>query len=94
LGVAFGVNTYGSFSIITLLLESFAFKKMVLSYFEVAPNYEEIVDDVQKKNLKKSCISFPELVLTGIPPVVGKSFFTYINSDWEQIMRYKTFHIV
>jgi hypothetical protein len=33
-------------------------------------------------------------MLTGIPPVGGKSFFTFINSDWERIMDDNTFFII
>jgi hypothetical protein len=93
LGVTFGVNNDGNFSLVPRLLESFEFKQMGLSYFEVVPNYEGIVHDVKKNELKRYCISLPELTLTGIPPVRGKSFFTFINSDWERIMEDKTFHI-
>jgi hypothetical protein len=93
LGVTFGVNNDGSFSLVPLLLESFEFEQMGLSYFEVISNYEGIVHDVKKHKLKRYCIYLPELMLPGIPPVRGKSFFTFINSDWERIMEDKTFHI-
>jgi hypothetical protein len=93
LGVAFGVNNDGSLILVLLLLESFEFKQMGLSYFEVVPSYEEIVRDVQKNKLKRYCISLPELMLIGIPPIGGKSIFTFINSDCKRIMDDKTFHI-
>jgi hypothetical protein len=83
MGVAFGVKNDGSFSIIPLCLESFVFQQMGLSYFEVIPKYKAIVHDLLKNKLKIFHISLPELVLTGIAPVGGIHFFTFINSDWE-----------
>jgi hypothetical protein len=41
-GVAFGVNNNGSFSIIPLCLESFVIQQMALSYFEFIPKYKAI----------------------------------------------------
>jgi hypothetical protein len=91
--IAFGLNTDGSFSVVPLALERFVFQRMGLAYFQVVPDFDGIRHGIKSDNLKKYCVSLPELVPTRLPRLGGSCFFTFITSDWEKMNNNKSFSI-
>jgi hypothetical protein len=85
LGVEFGMNNDGSFSVMQIILDIFLFERMGLSYFQVVPNYDGILHGSKNNNLYTHFMSLPELVPTGLPQVRATCLCTFLNSDWERI---------
>jgi hypothetical protein len=91
--IAFGLNNDGSFQVVPLAPERFLFQRMGLAYFQVVPDFDGIRHGIKSHNLKKYCVSLPELLPTGLPRLGGSCFFTFITSDWEKMNNNKSFSI-